>query len=183
LAATQYAFNRLATQLTRRPENYSESEYGQVRKAVLLIKDAKAANGVIHFSAAQFESIVEASVVMLNARDKFLGGLKNLNDVEFNAEAKDFGDSPFYIRASDTFQIALPGEFGKPAAGGDINYYYYGMLSAKAGRVENMASSIMSWNKMQGMLPGRDMNTEMAQASRALKWAQFGVNYYNGRKP
>jgi hypothetical protein len=167
---------------------YTEAEWNRAKKQVIFMRNART-TGVNQLSKAQFRELLDLSLLMLEVRDRLID-IETLSDSDYLIEARYYGDSVFYVCASCIFQIKdLPGKYSGATAGGVINYYYFGMLLAKSGRLNQLEPDIRRWNELQGnswfsnLTKGSgNPNVEKAQAEAAIPWAQFGAEVYRNDK-
>jgi hypothetical protein len=106
------------------------------------------------------------------------GGIRGLSSIEFGCLAY-IGDSAFRI---DTLSTRLFAFRGRQSYGGDINYYFQGLLHAARGTpASSLEANIIHFNFFQGLRPGKSVGTEFDQVERAMPFARLGYFDYLGR--
>jgi len=157
------------------------------------LEQRKRAYGIVHraddpeigadISFAEVQEVMKFDLSRMDARSDATGGYGILAPHEFANELINFGDSTFYARASYKYNITgTTGNLSGIHFGGDINYYYQGMMQAARGNsLQTLHDTVINWNVAQGV--ARFQTSDFRQIPRALPWANHGYDFYkeNGR--
>lgn len=163
------------------PSWRSEGIAGDIDGVYAILDRPAGSDGVKSITLGELHFIMRTNARMLDARSAAVGGYRNLPPLEFakvlwGKEAP--GDSFFYGHDSlggyggTSFRISgAPGGLSRVQIGGDINYYYQGMLHAARGNSFSTAhNSVVTYNlafKNFDRIPDR------------LRWTAYGYDFYN----
>jgi hypothetical protein len=134
-------------------------------------------NGAVNMTYGEFAYILSFHADVIDRLNHSVGGIRNMSSDEWSEYLYLHGDSRFYGdhnlggHGGTRFMIhGAPPGMPTSGVGGDINYFYQGMLQAARGESMNtLNASIWSWNVAQ-LSPDR--------YTIRIMWGQVGYNYY-----
>lgn len=180
-AAMSYAFNQVASRQRQAPDvELSEETYQRMEEARTILDRAAGADGVKELSIDELHFVMGVHVEMLEARSAALGGYRNMSPEEFLVvlRGKQYvADSMFYGIESyggyggTSFRIVgAPGGLSTVQVGGDINYFYQGMLHAAYGNSFSAAyNTTVTYNLLK----------DTSRIPDRLRWTAYGYDFYH----
>jgi hypothetical protein len=141
-------------------------------------------DGVKTISLEELHFVMAVDLELLIARSASVGGYLNMSHVEFAlvlrgeeyfADGLFFGIETYGGYGGTSFRIVgAPGGLSTVQVGGDINYYYQGMLHAYYQNPFSTAyNSTVTYN-----LP-----KDWSRIPNRLLWTAYGYDFYNRRTP
>lgn len=189
--AMSFAFNTLAHEGMAPAERRDQDEVmwsGELSERLERVHEIlgrpAGEDGVRTITLEELHFVMETNARMLDLRSDSVGGYRNQSPEKF-AEVlwgeRAPGDSVFF--GSETrggyggtqFRIVgAPGGLASIHMGGDINYFYQGMLHAARGNSFSSAhDSVITYNLIIKMDPSRIPNR--------LRWTAYGYDFYRKR--
>jgi hypothetical protein len=153
-------------QFTDAERDFQDAFYERVR----------AAEGKYVLEKSELRAIMDMDAAYIARQSEALGGLQNLSRHEFSCFSFAYGDGTFRALASDGMIF-----LGKQVYGGDVNYYYQGLLHRAYGYSRGqMVQNMMDFNFAQGALKG-GMASEYRQMNRSAPFADMGWFHAGGQ--
>lgn len=167
--AMQYAFNQAMSQKGGSSRGNIKGAYDETVEYINSSLEDNP-NSAVSLSSEQLDTIVQFEALEVSGRGTFVSANELINE----------GDGVFRKYGGVSFN--LTGKFyGMPAgihSGGNINYYYQGLLQAHSWNISSnaMHNNIVAWNMLQA--GARGSQSDLLDMGAARAWANTGANYY-----